>query len=61
MQMDAGLDTGAMLLREAVPITEDDSTARLHDRLAALGGRLVVDALRLALEGLGAQEVAVEY
>ena len=51
MQMDAGLDTGAMLLREAVPITEDDSTARLHDRLAALGGRLVVDALRLALEG----------
>ena len=51
MQMDAGLDTGAMLLREAVAITEDDSTARLHDRLAALGGRLVVDALRLALEG----------
>lgn len=44
MQMDAGLDTGDMLLREAIAIGED-STARLHDRLAALGGRMIVDAL----------------
>ncbi|MBU2409726.1 MAG: methionyl-tRNA formyltransferase [Gammaproteobacteria bacterium] len=44
MQMDAGLDTGAMLLREAVPIG-DDTTAQLHDRLAELGGRLIVRAL----------------
>jgi methionyl-tRNA formyltransferase len=44
MQMDAGLDTGDMLLREAVDIG-DDNTARLHDRLAALGGRMIVQAL----------------
>ncbi len=48
MQMDAGLDTGATLLVEAVDIAPDDSTATLHDRLAALGGRLIVDALSLA-------------
>ena len=50
MQMDAGLDTGDMLLAEALDIG-DDSTARLHDRLAALGGRLVVQALRDAEAG----------
>ncbi|MBW8715482.1 MAG: methionyl-tRNA formyltransferase [Variovorax paradoxus] len=44
MQMDAGLDTGDMLLREAVDIGSD-TTARLHDRLAELGGRLIVQAL----------------
>jgi methionyl-tRNA formyltransferase len=48
MQMDAGLDTGPMLLREAEPIRADDSTGTLHDRLAALGGRLIVQALREA-------------
>jgi len=50
MQMDAGLDTGDMLLRESLAIGED-STARLHDRLAALGGRLIVDALKQADAG----------
>ena len=45
MQMDAGLDTGAMLLRESVEIAVQESTASLHDRLAALGARLVVQAL----------------
>jgi len=44
MQMDAGLDTGDMLLRESIAIG-DDTTARLHDRLAALGGRMIVEAL----------------
>jgi methionyl-tRNA formyltransferase len=48
MQMDAGLDTGDMLLAESIPIAPDDSTASLHDRLAPLGGRLVVEALELA-------------
>ena len=48
MQMDEGLDTGAMLLRVAVPIGPDDTTGLLHDRLAALGGRLIVQALQLA-------------
>ncbi len=45
MQMDAGLDTGAMLLREAFPIAADDTAATLHDRLAAQGARLIVQAL----------------
>ena len=49
MQMDAGLDTGPMLLREAVPIGTDTTAASLHDTLAKLGGRLIVDTLR-ALE-----------
>jgi methionyl-tRNA formyltransferase len=53
MQMDAGLDTGDMLLVEPVDIAPDDTTARLHDRLAALGGRLIVEALEiLACGGL---------
>jgi len=51
MQMDAGLDTGDMLLREALPIAGDDSTASLHDKLAPLGGRLIVEALELAACG----------
>ncbi len=45
MQMEAGLDTGPVLLREAFTITPDDTSATLHDRLAALGARLVVEAL----------------
>lgn len=45
MQMDAGLDTGAMLLKEALPITDEDTAASLHDKLAVLGSSLVVDAL----------------
>jgi methionyl-tRNA formyltransferase len=48
MQMDAGLDTGPMLLVEPMPISPDDSTATLHDKLAALGGRLIVEAIELA-------------
>ncbi|MCW5603461.1 MAG: methionyl-tRNA formyltransferase [Burkholderiales bacterium] len=45
MQMDAGLDTGAILLQEALPIREEDTAQSLHDRLAAMGGRLIVRAL----------------
>ena len=53
MQMDAGLDTGDMLLVETVSIGARESTASLHDVLAALGGRLIVDALsRASGEGL---------
>jgi methionyl-tRNA formyltransferase len=51
MQMDAGLDTGDMLLTESLPITGADTTGSLHDRLADLGGRLVVEALELAACG----------
>ncbi|MEW5966225.1 MAG: methionyl-tRNA formyltransferase [Pseudomonadota bacterium] len=45
MQMDAGLDTGAMLLKSAVPILDTDTAASLHDTLAAAGARAIVDAL----------------
>jgi len=45
MQVDAGLDTGAMLLREALPIAADDTAASLHGKLAALGARMIVNAL----------------
>jgi methionyl-tRNA formyltransferase len=48
MQMDEGLDTGAMLLREAVPITPTTDAAALHDTLAAIGARLILDALEAA-------------
>jgi len=46
MRMDAGLDTGAMLLRESIGIGEHDTAADLQDRLATLGARLIVEALR---------------
>lgn len=51
MQMDAGLDTGDMLLTGRLPILPQDTTGTLHDRLAALGGRLMVQALALASSG----------
>ncbi|MEY4099616.1 MAG: hypothetical protein RL300_787 [Pseudomonadota bacterium] len=51
MQMDAGLDTGDMLLSQSLPILESDTTGSLHDRLAELGGLLMVQALALAAEG----------
>lgn len=52
MQMDEGLDTGDMLLNASLDIQPQDTTAHLHDRLAAMGGRLIVQALR-ALPGAG--------
>jgi methionyl-tRNA formyltransferase len=51
MQMDAGLDTGDMLLLKTLPIGPHDSTETLHDQLAELGGRMVVEALELAASG----------
>jgi len=51
MQMDEGLDTGDMLLIERLPIEPADTTASLHDKLAALGGRMIVQALELAARG----------
>lgn len=46
MQMDEGLDTGAVLLEEATPISASDTASTLHDRLAEIGGRLIVRALQ---------------
>ena len=51
MQMDAGLDTGDMLLIDRLPIAPDDTTALLHDKLAAMGGTMIIDALQLAVRG----------
>ena len=48
MQMDAGLDTGAVLHRASLPIADDDTAASLHDKLAELGARLIVEALAKA-------------
>jgi methionyl-tRNA formyltransferase len=45
MRMEAGLDTGPVLLRAAVPIGEEETTGELHDRLAQLGAGLIVQAL----------------
>jgi methionyl-tRNA formyltransferase len=45
MQMDAGLDTGAMLLQEKIAIDDRDTTQTLHDALAKMGARLMVRAL----------------
>jgi len=51
MQMDAGLDTGDMLLMHSLPIVATDTTGALHDRMADLGGKLIVLALDLAAAG----------
>lgn len=45
MQMDAGLDTGPVLLRSETPIAADETTADLHDRLSKMGAALIVQAL----------------
>ncbi len=45
MQMDAGLDTGAVLMQDSLPFSDTDTSASLHDKLAALGSRLIVDTL----------------
>jgi methionyl-tRNA formyltransferase len=63
MRMEEGLDTGPMLLKRAVPIGAHDTTGALHDTLAALGGAMIVEALR-GLDGLQAvvqPEAGVTY
>lgn len=45
MLMDEGMDTGAMLLQEVIPITPDDTAGTLSPRLAELGGRLLVETI----------------
>mgnify|MGYP000937188419 FL=1 len=51
MQMDAGLDTGDMLAMESLPIESTDTTGSLHDKLATLGARMMVDVLDAASAG----------
>ena len=63
MQMDVGLDTGAMLLLETVAITAEDTSASLHDKLAAAGARAIVAALAdvAALTPQAQPEAGVTY
>lgn len=51
MQMDVGLDTGAMLSVERIAITDEHSTATLHDELAEMGARMVVQYLQQLCDG----------
>ncbi len=51
MQMDAGLDTGDMLRAQALPVLDTDTTGTLHDKLAELGGALMVQTLNLCQQG----------
>ena len=62
MQMEAGLDTGPVLHSGNLPIESDDTAATLHDKLADLGARLVVEALkRLPLTPCPQPESGVTY
>ena len=51
MQMEEGLDTGPMLSMERLPILDTDTTGSLHDKLAGMGGRMIVEALHKMAEG----------
>lgn len=63
MQMEAGLDTGPVLLRAETPILNTDTTLILHDRLAQIGAGSIVEALSLLddLEAVAQSEVGVTY
>lgn len=52
MQMDAGLDTGATLVSQSIPILPNDTGASLHDRLAELGGDMTIQLLKDWKEGI---------
>ena len=56
MQMDEGLDTGAILLRDVCPITPNDTAQLLHDRLAKMGAESILQVLRRLSSGLSAVE-----
>ncbi|MEL7301429.1 MAG: methionyl-tRNA formyltransferase [Pseudomonadota bacterium] len=62
MQMEAGLDTGPVLLRETTPIGAEETTGDLHDRLSAIGARLIIEGLaQLPLEPEAQPEDGVTY
>ena len=56
MYMDIGMDTGDMILKEPVDIGEDETTGELWERLSSLGGKLLVDTLKLIEEGRAPRE-----
>ncbi len=63
MQMDVGLDTGDMLLRDELPIMDTDTTGSLHDKLADMGGDLIVKALAslAELKAVKQPELGITY
>jgi methionyl-tRNA formyltransferase len=65
MEMEEGLDTGPMLLIERIAIGEHDTTGMVHDKLAALGGKMIVEALNKMqhgqLEAVTQPEEGVNY
>jgi methionyl-tRNA formyltransferase len=61
MQMDEGLDTGPLLIQESIPIAGTDTAQTLHDRLAALGARLIVRALSEELRAESQDDGAATY
>jgi methionyl-tRNA formyltransferase len=65
MQMDQGLDTGPMLSMQKLPIMPDDTTGSMHDKLAQLGGEMIVKVLRQLeldqLEATAQPETGVTY
>ena len=62
MQMEAGLDTGPVLMSERLPIELEDTTGSLHDKLAEMGARLIVEALaKLPLPPCPQPESGVTY
>jgi len=61
MQMDAGLDTGPVLAQHRLPIAPDDDFRSLHDKLAALGARAIVEALSGATRPTPQPEAGATY
>jgi methionyl-tRNA formyltransferase len=61
MQMEAGLDTGPMLMRRATPIGAADTAADLHDRLAAMGAEMIVQALPSELAPVAQDDALATY
>ncbi|MBQ1272659.1 MAG: methionyl-tRNA formyltransferase [Clostridia bacterium] len=57
MYMDEGLDTGDMILKATTPISEEDTFGTLHDRLAKLGGELLVQTVELIADGTAPRTV----
>ena len=51
MYMDEGLDTGDMITKETTPISDTDTLETLHDRLAEMGARMLVEAANMVVEG----------
>ncbi|MBQ8557903.1 MAG: methionyl-tRNA formyltransferase [Alphaproteobacteria bacterium] len=61
MQMDAGLDTGDMLLVETCPIQSDTTAQMLHDTLSEMGARLIIQALDLDLKPIAQPTEGITY